>query len=84
MRLTLTAQLARFSHLLQDALLPALEAEVGELSRPARRLVAILEMLPLDRFIPSSRGWNGRPQRNRLAIASAFIAKAVSFENSPD
>jgi len=77
MRLTLTAQLVRFSHLLQDALCPALEAEVGELSPPARRLVAILEMLPLDRFIPSSRGWNGRPQRNRLAIATAFVAKAV-------
>lgn len=77
MRLTLFQQLSRFSHLLQSALFPALEAEVGELSETARRLVSILEMIPLDRFIPCSHGWNGRPQRNRLAIASAFVAKAV-------
>jgi hypothetical protein len=77
MRLTLFQQLSRFSHLLQSALFPALEAEAGQLSDTARRLVAILELIPLDRFIPSSRGWNGRPQRNRHAIASAFVAKAV-------
>lgn len=77
MRLTLAQQLSRFSHLLQSALFPALQAEVGELSETARRLVAILELIPLDRFIPCSLGWNGRPQRNRHAIASAFVAKAV-------
>jgi len=77
MKLTLREQLSRFSHLLQSALFPTLESEVGELSETARRLVAILELIPLDRFIPSSRGWNGRPQRNRQAIASAFVAKAV-------
>ena len=65
MKLTLREQLSRFSHLLQSALFPVLEEEVGELNEKARRLVAILELLPLDRFIPSSRGWNGRPQRNR-------------------
>lgn len=77
MRLTLYEQLSRFSHLLQSALFPALEAEVGELSPTARRLVAILELIPLDRFVPCSRGWNGRPARNRHSIASAFVAKAV-------
>lgn len=77
MRLTLFQQLSRFSHLLQSALFPALEAEVGELTPTARRLVAILELIPLDRYIPCSRGWNGRPQRDRHAIASAFVAKAV-------
>lgn len=77
MKLTLFQQLSRFSHLLQSALFPAIEAEVGELSATARRLVAILELIPLDRFVPCSRGWNGRPQRDRQAIASAFVAKAV-------
>jgi hypothetical protein len=77
MRLTLFQQLSRFSHLLQSALFPAVEAEVGELGATARLLVAILEMIPLDRFVPCSRGWNGRPQRDRQAIASAFVAKAV-------
>ena len=54
-----------------------LQEELGELTPPARRLVATLEMIPLARFIPSSRGWIGRPSKDRLAIASAFVAKAV-------
>jgi len=77
MKLTLREQLSQFSHLLQSALFPVLEDEVGELSEAERRLVAILELIPLGRFVPSSQGWNGRPQRNRHAIASAFVAKAV-------
>ena len=77
MLLTLRQQLSRFSHLLQSELFPTLEAEIGELSETARRLIAILEMLPLGRFIPCSRGWNGRPPRDRSAIACAFVAKAV-------
>jgi hypothetical protein len=52
-------------------------SELGELTEPARRLVATLEMIPLARFVPSSRGWVGRPSKDRLAIASAFVAKAV-------
>lgn len=77
MKLTLREQLGRFHHLLQSALFPALENEVGELSETARHLVAILEMIPLDRFIPPAQGWNGRPAKDRRAIATAFVAKAV-------
>ena len=77
MLLTLRQQLSRFSHLLQDELFPVLEAEIGELGESARRLIAILEILPLGRFIPCSQGWNGRPPRDRYTIACAFIAKAV-------
>jgi hypothetical protein len=54
-----------------------LSEELGELTEPAKRLVATLEMIPLARFVPSSRGWIGRPSKDRLAIASAFVAKAV-------
>jgi hypothetical protein len=32
-------------------------------------------MIPLARFVPSSRGWAGRPSKDRLAIASAFVAQ---------
>ena len=56
---------------------PVLQDELGELTPPAKRLVATLEMIPLARFVPSSRGWIGRPSKDRLAIASAFVAKAV-------
>lgn len=77
MLLTLRQQLSRFHHLLQSELFPVLETELGELGESAQRLVAILELLPLSRFIPCSQGWNGRPPRDRYAIACAFVAKAV-------
>ncbi len=77
MKLTLRQQITQFVHVLQTALFPVLEEELGELTEPAKRLVAALEMIPLARFVPSSRGWIGRPSKDRLAIASAFVAKAV-------
>jgi len=77
MKLTLRQQLTQFGHVLQSALFPALEEELGALGEPAKRLIATLEMIPLARFIPSARGWIGRPSKDRLAIASAFVAKAV-------
>lgn len=77
MRLTLIQQLSRFAHLLQEELFPVVVAETGELSESAKRLIATLGMIPLERFIPSAQGWNGRPAKDRRAIASAFVAKAV-------
>ena len=77
MKLTLRQQLTQFGHVLQSALFPALEEELGELGEPAKRLIATLEMIPLARFVPSARGWMGRPSKDRLAIASAFVAKAA-------
>jgi hypothetical protein len=77
MRSTLRQQLSHFEHLLQSELCGLVEAETGWLSDTAKRLIATLEMIPLERFIPAARGWNGRPAKDRYAIASAFVAKAV-------
>jgi Transposase DDE domain/Transposase domain (DUF772) len=77
MKLSLRDQLTQFGHLLQSALFPVLEMQLGELTESARRLVATLEMIPLTRFIPACRGWMGRPSKDRDAIARAFVAKAV-------
>jgi hypothetical protein len=77
MKLNLRQQITQFAHVLQTGLFPVLNEELGELTAPAKRLVATLEMTPLARFVPSSRGWIGRPSKDRLAIASAFVAKAV-------
>ena len=77
MKLTLRQQITQFAHVLQTGLFPILHEELGELTPPAKRLVATLEMIPLARFVPSGRGWVGRPSKDRLAIASAFVAKAV-------
>jgi hypothetical protein len=77
MKLTLRQQLTQFTHVLQSQLFPAVEEAIGELDDTARGLVAVLEMIPLARFVPASRGWIGRPSKDRLAIACAFVAKAV-------
>ena len=77
MQLTLRQQITQFAHLLQSALFPVLEEQLGKLDKSAKRLVAVLEMIPLGRFIPSSHGWMGRPSKDRYAIACAFVAKAV-------
>jgi Transposase DDE domain/Transposase domain (DUF772) len=77
MQLTLRQQLTQFAHLLQSQLFPVLEEATGKLDDKARRLVAVLEMIPLARFVPAARGWIGRPSKDRLAIACAFVAKAV-------
>lgn len=77
MKLTLRQQLTQFTHVLQDELFSVLEEATGELDPVARRLVATLALIPLARFVPSSRGWIGRPSKDRYAIACAFVAKAV-------
>ena len=77
MQLTLRGQLNKFSHVLQQQLWPLLEQEVGKLGEPAKRVLQVLAMIPLRRFVPVASGWNGRPARDRYAIACAFVAKAV-------
>jgi len=77
MKLTLRQQLTQFTQVLQSELFPILEEASGKLDDKARQLVAALEMIPLARFMPASRGWIGRPCKDRLAIASALVAKAV-------
>ena len=37
----------------------------------------MLEFTEIDRFISSSRGCVGRPPKDRVALARAFVAKAV-------
>jgi len=47
----------------KSSLFPILEEEVGPLRERAKQLVATLGMIPLARFVPSSKGWIGRPSR---------------------
>src|SRR4030042_6969786 len=43
-----------------------------------KRLVAILEIIRVEEFVPrSSTGYRGHPEEDRRAIARAFIAKMV-------
>jgi hypothetical protein len=65
-----------FGQILQGRLFPALEEEMGPLSELQQKLVRILALLEMDRFVPVSRG-RGRRSPNLGVIERAFVAKAV-------
>src|SRR6266404_5653540 len=73
----LASTLSQFWLTIQGRLFPWLEEELGELSEKQRQLVSILELTKLERSIATSRGWPGRPEKDRCAIARAFVAKVV-------
>ena len=66
-----------FWHSIQADLFPWLEEELGPLGERYRRLVTVLEFARVESFLPHFRGLPGRPVEDRVALARAFIAKAV-------
>ena len=61
----------------QDELFPSLQAQVGPLGDRHRRLVAVLDLVKLEAFLPGRRCETGRLPEDRRAIARAFLAKSV-------
>lgn len=63
---------------IQGTLFPWLKEELGDLSQKQQQLVTVLEVIQLDQFLSHYRGGCvGRPPSDRIAIASAFVAKSV-------
>jgi Transposase domain (DUF772)/Transposase DDE domain len=77
MQSTPRERLLQFSHVLQTVLFDRLEPGLGPLSGKARLLVAVVGMIQLSRLVGSARGWRGRPSKDRQALATAFLAKAI-------
>jgi hypothetical protein len=77
MQSTPREQLLQFSHVLQSVLFERLEMELGPLPEKARLLVAVVSLVQPSRYLAPSRGWRGRPSKDRAALATAFLAKAV-------
>ena len=77
MKLTLSGQLTQFMRVMQGALFPALQEELEPLTEKHRQLVALLNMVRIEVLIGCWRGGVGRPEKDRRAIARAFVAKAV-------
>ena len=63
--------------MVQTSLFPWLSEELGPLTEKQQELVTILELIRIEEFIVSSRGYPGRPPQDRTAIARAFVAKMV-------
>lgn len=62
---------------MQRSLFPDVESEVGEITEDHKRLLSVLAMIDLDRFVKSWHGMPGRPRKSRIAIARSFIAKMI-------
>jgi hypothetical protein len=77
MQSNLLQMLGQFGAILQDRLFPAITEELGPLSGKQEQLIQTLALLGLEGFTGSQRGLVGRPPHDRVAIARAFVAKAV-------
>ena len=77
MDLTPRNVLLQFGHLLQQVLLPAVEAEIGPCSKQLQLLASVVSLLPLERSLAARRSRTGRPSKDRAALVTAFLAKAV-------
>jgi len=67
----------QFAHLLQQNLFPLLESVVGPLSPQLKLLASTMSMAPLAGLLSARRASTGRPARDRAALATAFMAKAI-------
>lgn len=68
---------------LQQSLFPFLEEHLETpITEKLKKLIIILDMIEIERFVYDHRGDVGRPPKSRSAIARAFVAKAVY--NIPD
>ena len=67
----------QFAHVLQQELFPELQAAIGPLGKDLQLLAAVVSMAPLERMLSANRASTGRPAKDRSALATAFLAKAV-------
>lgn len=77
MQNTLRERLEQFSQLIQQPLFAILEQHAGSLSEKMRLLASALGMVSLSRHLGPTRGWKGRPAKDRQALATAFLAKSI-------
>jgi hypothetical protein len=62
---------------IQGFLFPMLREEAGPLTAQHERIVVVLEVARIERFVQVWPGLPGRPPKDRQALARAFVAKAV-------
>ena len=62
---------------IQTALFPGLEKDLGPLTEKQQQLVQTLEIIRIEDAVPRHFMVPGRPPKDRMAIARAFVAKAV-------
>ena len=66
----------RWSYI-QGYLFPSMREDIDPVTEAWGRLVATLDVIGLEAFVPEPRTGPGRPPEDRRALARAFVAKAV-------
>jgi len=69
--------ISRFWNRIQQNLFPQLEEDLGPLSANQLKVAEVLEAIRFEEVIPGYVKGPGRPPKSRIAIARAFIAKAI-------
>jgi hypothetical protein len=69
--------ITQFAHMLQEDLFPLLQPVTGPLSGQMQLLASVICLAPLGRLLSARRAATGRPARDRAALATAFMAKAI-------
>ena len=77
MQLTSRQVVMQFAHMLQEELFPLLQSSVGPLNGQMQLLASVISLAPLGRMLGARRAATGRPAKDRAALATAFLAKAV-------
>jgi hypothetical protein len=67
----------QFAHMLQEDLFPVLETVTGPVGGQMQLLASVICLAPLGRLLSARRAATGRPARDRAALATAFMAKAI-------
>ena len=67
----------QFAHVLQQELFPRLETFLGPLSPQLQLLTSVVSLIPLGRLLTARRASRGRPAKDRAALVTAFLAKAI-------
>src|SRR3569832_201403 len=73
----LSARLSQYWDKIQGTLFPWLEEELDPLTEKQQQLITILEVVRIEKYVPTYFGCEGRPQKTRPGIARAYIAKMV-------
>jgi hypothetical protein len=77
MQLTPRTALLQFAHVCQQELFPMLDEVLDGVSSQLELVASIVSLVPLGKLLNASRAGTGRPAKDRTALATAFIAKAV-------
>jgi hypothetical protein len=67
----------QFAHMLQQDLFPLLQTVTGPLSGQMKLLTSVVTLAPLERMLSARRSATGRPAKDRAALVTAFMAKAI-------